>query len=148
MGILDWFRRKRRKRPSKIGVFKIGVFEDGVGLGLARDDPIRIRIANWGRAREFSAEKVLHEEPVLDALGEDAATAGADTADTVVGHMLGELAKMTFLRNLFGEEGVKWTCGNRAYYEGSVQSQEIRFAGGRVLTLWFDFSGCDPPPGP
>jgi len=145
MGILDWFRRKRRKRSSKIGFFKIGFFEVGGGLGLARDDPIRIRIANWGRAREFSAGKVLHEAPVLDALGEDAAPAGADM---VVGHMLGELAKMTFLRSLFGEEGVKWTCGNRAYYEGPVQSQEIRIADGRVLTLWFDFSGCDPPPGP
>ena len=144
MGILGLFRRKRKK-----GFFKIGP-----GLGLSQDDPIRIGITDWDQAREV-LEKAKHQVSALDALCRNLDALCTDgppgSTDTVVGHMWGELVKMTFLGGIFGEEGVKWTYGSRAYYEsyeGLVQSQKMHMADGSVRTLWFDFSGCDPPPGP
>ena len=128
MGILDLFRRKHAK----------AFFEIGGGKGISKDDPIRIRITDWDQAEKAfwatigKAPEVKDVPPIMAA--------------TMVGSMLGETIKMTFLRSVFGEEGAKWTCGNRTYHNGHVQCQQVHMEDGSVKTLWFDFSGCDRLP--
>lgn len=55
--------------------------------------------------------------------------------------MASEQIKMSILKEMFGEEGKVWECGERLYLNNSVQSQEIKFKNSMTpMTLYFDFS--------
>jgi hypothetical protein len=55
--------------------------------------------------------------------------------------LIAEELKMSLLRSLYGEEGKTWKCGNRLYFENSIQTQEIIFTDGSPTTIFYsDFS--------
>ena len=58
----------------------------------------------------------------------------------VLNPLIGEMIKMQYLEQRFGKQDKDWFCGERAYLEGTIQSQIIRLSDGRELKLFFDFS--------
>ncbi len=58
----------------------------------------------------------------------------------VLNPLIGEMIKMQYLEERFGKKDQDWFCGERAYLEGTIQSQAIKISDGREFKLFFDFS--------
>jgi hypothetical protein len=80
------------------------------------------------------------QKAMKSTLPEDAAQ-----ATEIVNGMIGEVTKMQYLEERFGKKDHDWFCGDRAYLEDTIQSQEIKLADGQCVTLFFDFSAIHGP---
>lgn len=83
-------------------------------------------------------DKNIVRKALLDAFGSSLPQEMRNNPEVLDG-FAAENAKMSYLHMLYGPDS-KWSSGDRAYYEGSIQSQEINFSDGASIMLFFDFS--------
>ena len=84
------------------------------------------------------------QEKCREALGDTLPEESAQATEMVNG-LIGEMIKLQYLAERFGKKDKDWFCGKRAYLESTIQSQEIKFADGQALTLFFNFSAIHGP---